>query len=1014
MKKIVFGLMLITIFTIFDLVSAQPMRPATGEEAPPRGSCPTCEMPDGKHLIITANYDLKEDVELFIHRPYQTLYGVIPKTESLGKFTIEPLMVGQSATITLPESIGCYNKLQINVQTTDGHLVGCPYVAYIGKGFEEQKSECFNERLQELEKFLEHKEAILKTSDLIKTTSPNPDELKAVIKGWNYYSMNEYKIDFLDEVCQHHSNERCDVILLPFFRAEGSTYKELIVKHFDTYDSMIQSGEISQDMWSLRALVESDFWNKAEHKKKAELAERYYLSTISEKRIERTLTYLDPRDIELGKKFGAEDEFSMKMTEVLDGKIVSVYYRYINFQTKHKIEEKTKDASKYEDVTTDAELTRDVIWYLDAMKHEDDLLYIMNIIYGLLTGKIKARPFLAWKEIFEMAKEEIEGQTIIEEQAKSTVALFIDQTTYLQLEDEIQRYANDIENDSNVTTKIFYQESWESGDVKNKLWNLFNTSRLLGTILIGDIPPAGFVKDFTGAFNPSDVNYTMFISKTPDIWIGRIKPPIDDIQLLKDYFDRNHEERINYPSSKKGKFLYFPAMGGYADPQTECWMGYNTLFECTVLYADNSTHAKQEYLRKLRDPSYEFAFFDGHGSPTRAEDLHKQFVSPGVNIDYQDIKDTKPQPLFYILFACYNGKWTVENYIGGWYLFAGNGLVVRAWPDLASGFWGPERFYTVLEIGGTFGDAIKSEGIGVLLGDPTLRLRSKPFQPRNLKDIIYYPDGWLNKSIRMLGKVVGISLISRGNPYESGYIVVDKSFSWPENPSEYIILYVEPSLINESLVNKMVEFTGFIRTNPFVGNIKRRGYIELTSIKEAPEFIQTCEGKDFEIDPDIEYQLSTTKIDLDDSLQILGHIDVAGYLTIIDIGATTYHITGLKSNEIKNYHGRKLLVTAKPVVDSELINEIDVIDYEVIPYSVLTGKLSIKTITRRGTNDWLILNTFVNGEEYNFVLMDIPGEMTKYLTDIYVGKEVTVSGVISPISYTGYQSFYLNSICEAI
>jgi len=180
-----------------------------------------------------------------------------------------------------------------------------------------------------------------------------------------------------------------------------------------------------------------------------------------------------------------------------------------------------------------------------------------------------------------------------------------------------------------------------------------------------------------------------------------------------------------------------------------------------------------------------------------------------------------------------------------------------------------------------------------------------------------------------------------------------------------------------------------------------------------PEFVRSCQSEDIETNPDIEYLLSTTKIELDDSIQVLGHIAVAGYVYIIDIGGTGYPISGPKTEEIKNYDGRKLLVTARPS-ESDIINEIEVLDYEVIPYSVLTGKLGIKRLTWGGvTTDWLILNTSVGGKEYIFRLKGRTGEITKYLRNNYVRKEVTVAGVFtSPMAHTLRQTFVVSYICE--
>jgi hypothetical protein len=88
--------------------------------------------------------------------------------------------------------------------------------------------------------------------------------------------------------------------------------------------------------------------------------------------------------------------------------------------------------------------------------------------------------------------------------------------------------------------------------------------------------------------------------------------------------------------------------------------------------------------------------------------------------------------MYYILSSCSTGKFTEENYLAGWYLFSGNGLIVEAATEIAFAPYPPQETFTddlnLLTRGEIFGNVQLHKGISVIstfLGDPTLRLRYK-------------------------------------------------------------------------------------------------------------------------------------------------------------------------------------------------------------------------------------------------------------------------------------------------
>ena len=99
--------------------------------------------------------------------------------------------------------------------------------------------------------------------------------------------------------------------------------------------------------------------------------------------------------------------------------------------------------------------------------------------------------------------------TTIPQPQKNSVAIFIDENTYNQLKYEIDRYKLDIENDLDVNVLIYHKNWATKEEVRSKIKLLYENNRLIGAVLIGDIPYAIFEgggrygdQDF-----PSDIYY---------------------------------------------------------------------------------------------------------------------------------------------------------------------------------------------------------------------------------------------------------------------------------------------------------------------------------------------------------------------------------------------------------------------------------------------------------------------------------------------------------------------------
>jgi len=158
---------------------------------------------------------------------------------------------------------------------------------------------------------------------------------------------------------------------------------------------------------------------------------------------------------------------------------------------------------------------------------------------------------------------------------KISVAIFVDDNTYLKLSNELERFKQDIINDlttetQNVSVYIFHDWNYsiKEGEsaievIKNTITYLWKNENLVGVILVGDVPVKYYHLPLVGAelreWAPSDWYYmdvegtcTKELNEThaefidpfyegspcplyPRIWVARIKPPVggdEGIELL--------------------------------------------------------------------------------------------------------------------------------------------------------------------------------------------------------------------------------------------------------------------------------------------------------------------------------------------------------------------------------------------------------------------------------------------------------------------------------------------------
>ncbi|MFA5087319.1 MAG: hypothetical protein WC470_03410 [Candidatus Paceibacterota bacterium] len=362
--------------------------------------------------------------------------------------------------------------------------------------------------------------------------------------------------------------------------------------------------------------------------------------------------------------------------------------------------------------------------------------------------------------------------SISEKKYSQSIALLVDENTYNALPAEIKTFKQDIENDSSQNVFILHN-NWTAGAaVREELVKLYKNEGLTGAILIGDMPIMSQITDYNQKRYPevpSDFYYqklddkfwfeetaTTFIQtinqksdSRPTIWTSRLMAPeyyfSQKISLLKSYFDKNHKYRLGQITYEKKMVAIDSISSGILNgtDMTETVKAFiGKIANYTGLYADPSNvetayaidhqERKVKILQSLIKP-YEILNIMVHGNSTA------QWVGTDTWIKKEDLMANPPAAMFIALESCSNGNIKNINYIAGWYLFAGNSLIVKANTvdtmyvgsdiTLENGEQPLRRFkdYQSLAAGATFGEIYKNyngENLqGMLFGDPTLSIR---------------------------------------------------------------------------------------------------------------------------------------------------------------------------------------------------------------------------------------------------------------------------------------------------
>jgi len=291
-----------------------------------------------------------------------------------------------------------------------------------------------------------------------------------------------------------------------------------------------------------------------------------------------------------------------------------------------------------------------------------------------------------------------------------------------------------------------YPNSWNHSQIRSFLNNTLKNFGLRGAILLGQVPafyynhtynmknsPSGwqnfqfpwdyYYMDLNCIFNDNDSdgvadNMTGRIS--PEIWVSRIDASgmPNELNLYKDFFDRNHQARNVSSRGQNRGMLWIeddwhypvpnpPYPGNYTYQIDQCMANlYNTLGVNRTCIHDPAYTLKANYLSDLKR-DYEWLWTCMHSY----QDAH-QVNETGVsfpNITWKEINNTAKNITFYNLYCCSSGEFTYWNdSIAEWYIFGNTEGQLSIAPARPGGFWyGTHDFFTDLSMGRCIGDSWK-------------------------------------------------------------------------------------------------------------------------------------------------------------------------------------------------------------------------------------------------------------------------------------------------------------------
>jgi len=277
------------------------------------------------------------------------------------------------------------------------------------------------------------------------------------------------------------------------------------------------------------------------------------------------------------------------------------------------------------------------------------------------------------------------------EAKKPLVIILVDSSVYDNTQSSLLRYKADVEK-SGFAANISQLDELPSKTPEGIRSFLCRSipDGLVGAVLVGNVPSAlyevsihtfptdMFYMDLNGTWIDSDANgvYDRHVGDvSPEIWIGRIKPPNngDEALLINNYFAKNHfyrNDMFKIPWWRALAYLDDNGVGWAENAKSSLGQIATNVDVVTDRVTTNST----DYKQRLRDPlGYQWLYLMAHGTSS-----YHVFQVPGVSgqpesetyVYSKDYEVIDPNVLFYLLFVCHAARHTEPDYLAGSIVFS--------------------------------------------------------------------------------------------------------------------------------------------------------------------------------------------------------------------------------------------------------------------------------------------------------------------------------------------------------
>jgi len=361
------------------------------------------------------------------------------------------------------------------------------------------------------------------------------------------------------------------------------------------------------------------------------------------------------------------------------------------------------------------------------------------------------------------------GNLIQQKCDENLVSIVVQTAIYVHLESEIIRFADDLESEG-YSVRIDTMSSGTADDLKAYLTSLY--PELVGVILVGNLPVKWFriVEEWDEGYPVIEVfpceyylmdldgiwvddgfdgildDHDEYYQSEADIWLGRIDASRltygDNIELMKNYFDKNHSYRT-------GEMPVWAAALSYEYKDWHPWFHEDfDEFEYADIMRDTLLFDAPDYLNRIRNQPYEFVSIMCHSSPWR------HWMTNTLTFN-NDLGLIPPNANFYHLFACSGARFVEQDDLATTYVFMGERALwsvgstktgslymMYALPTFLQDLQTKAVGENMRDILSEYGDWNREWHFGLaVIGDPTLRLIYESRGVVSVDTVHYSPDG---------------------------------------------------------------------------------------------------------------------------------------------------------------------------------------------------------------------------------------------------------------------------------